>query len=73
MNEYEQGRIRELLKQCVAPARDDMAPRRDLWPEVLRRLDGTRVVPWFDLLLAGGLAVLIIGFPSAIPVFLFYL
>jgi hypothetical protein len=86
MSEQEQKKVADLLKQSLSPVRSDL--NRDLWPEMLRRLDERSTsrswlaalfsdaapssVPWFDW---GALAVLIIGvcaFPSAIPIWLYH-
>lgn len=73
MNRDEQDRIEKLLKQVLPPVDAEAGPIRDLWPVVLRRLDEQQALPWFDLLLAGGLMALGAFFPTAIPVFLYYL
>jgi hypothetical protein len=35
-----QDRLKELLRQALPPIDDNPGPARDLWPAVLRRLDG---------------------------------
>ncbi|HUB29763.1 MAG TPA: hypothetical protein VL967_08700 [Terracidiphilus sp.] len=72
MNTHDEDRIRQLLKQTLAPA-PDTGPSRDLWPSILRRLDARPSPPWFDWALAAGLALFIALFPTAIPLFLYYL
>jgi hypothetical protein len=86
MNEHEQNRLADLLKQSLPPVNRDID--RDLWPQMLRRLDESSAhrswlaallspaalsaVPWFDWAL---LAVLVVGacvFPSSIPVWLYH-
>jgi hypothetical protein len=70
----ETERINEVLKAAMPRIADDAGPARDLWPDVLRRLDREPVrVPWFDWALAGGLVALAAAFPAAIPVLLYYL
>jgi len=77
----DENRIKELLKQALPPVAPDAEPARDLWPQVLRRLDvepaPTRVLPaklpWFDWALIAGLVVFAASFPATIPVFLYYL
>lgn len=70
----ESERIEELLKAAVPRIAEDAEPKRDLWPDVLRRMDREPVrVPWFDWALAGGLIALAAAFPTAIPVFLYYM
>ena len=73
MNNDQQNRIEELLKEALPPVGSDAEPARDLWPAVLRRLDEKQAAPWFDLALAGGIVALVSFFPAAIPVLLYYL
>jgi hypothetical protein len=77
MNAQDEDRIKQLLKQTLPPVESNAEPERDLWPAVLRRLDGDvaqrKAVPWFDWALLGGLAVFAVSFPATIPVFLYYL
>jgi hypothetical protein len=75
-----QGTVERLLRQALPPIGDNGGISPDLWPAMLRRLraeaaaEPPRVrVPWFDLALAGGLAVLLAAFPAWIPVLLYYL
>jgi hypothetical protein len=84
MNAHDEEQMKKLLRQAVPPVKDDAGPGRDLWPDVLRRLD-TRVTEpalhgwswlngaWFDGALLAGLVGLAAIFPTAIPVFLYYL
>ena len=77
----DEKRIKELLKQALPPVVPDGEPARDLWPQVLRRLDQEpvairalpRSMPWFDWALIAGLVVFAVSFPATIPVFLYYL
>jgi len=68
--------LKNLLKQTVAPTRDAEL-RRDLWPQMLRKLeDGSAQavsVPWFDWALAGILSAVLFLFPGAIPALLYNL
>jgi hypothetical protein len=84
MNENDQKRIKQFLKQALPPVAPDAEPDRDLWPAVLRRLDAEpparalprllpRKLPWFDWALIAGLIVFAVAFPATIPVFLYYL
>ena len=72
------NRIKELLQTALPPARGQEAPR-DLWPELSRRIatesapPAHPVVPWFDWAIAGGVALVAIAFPGAVPLFLYYL
>jgi hypothetical protein len=77
--------IRTLLQQALPAVGEDREPAHDLWPEMHRRLaqehalpsDGPpaprTAVPWFDWVLAAGVAAVVIAFPAAIPVLLYYL
>ena len=64
-----------LLRQALPRIADDNELDRDLWPAMLRRLDERRKVnvPWFDWVLAGGLATVLALFPAWIPMLLYYL
>ena len=84
MNAHDQERMKNLLRRALPPAEGDDGPARDLWPDVLRRLNEKTAVPassgwacfnsfWFDGALLDGLVGLAAIFPSAIPVFLYYL
>ena len=67
--------LEQLLRQAVPRIQDDTGLDRDLWPAMLRRLDERRKVhvPWFDWVLAGGLAAVLAMFPAWIPMLLYYL
>ena len=67
--------LERLLRQSVPRIQDDAELDRDLWPAMLRRLEDRRKVhvPWFDWVLAGGLAALLAVFPAWIPMLLYYL
>ncbi len=81
MNEPEQDRIKELLRQALPPVGDTpgdlLSSAPDMWPAMLRKLDERAAprlhVPWFDWVLAGALVCLLAAFPAAIPVLLYYL
>jgi len=89
MTNREPDRIRTLLQQSLAPVANDCEPARDLWPELQRRIGQAQAsadtpaparaaifwpaIPWFDWVLAGGVAVVAIAFPASIPVLLYYL
>ena len=48
--------------------------RRDLWPEMLRRLERPKIrVPWFDWALLGVASAVAIFFPALIPTLLYHL
>ena len=73
MSEANDEKMREALRRAMPPVTDPELPR-DLWPEMLRRLEQrpTRV-PWLDWALAALLAALFFIFPEVIPVLLYHL
>ncbi|HEV1992901.1 MAG TPA: hypothetical protein VGR03_01065 [Candidatus Acidoferrum sp.] len=75
-NKENNKEIEALLKAAVAPVKDAEL-RRDLWPQMLRKLDEqpARVdkVPWFDWALAAILSAVLFLFPGAIPALLYHL
>ena len=73
MNEQNNKEIRDLLKRSIAPITDTEL-RRDLWPDMLKKLSQQPVrVPWFDWALAAILSALLFVFPGAIPALLYHL
>ncbi|MBZ5706214.1 MAG: hypothetical protein LAN63_12750 [Acidobacteriia bacterium] len=72
MKNDDQEKIRFMLKKAFPPV--DPAPRRDLWPAVLRRL-GERgaATPWYDWAMAAVLVGLLVAFPKFIPVLFYHL
>ena len=73
MNEPNDQELKDLLKQSIAPLADTEL-RRDLWPDMLKRLGRQPVrVPWFDWALVGLLAMWILFFPQAVPILLYHL
>ncbi len=72
MKEENGDRIRELLKKTMIPVDPEL--KRDLWPQMLHRLEEQPVhVPWFDWALVALLAMWFFFFPEAIPVLLYHL
>lgn len=72
-NEENNKEMKELLKQAIAPVKDTEL-RRDLWRQMLRKLDEQPApVPWFDWALVGLLAMWILFFPQAVPILLYHL
>ena len=72
MTEHDDRQIRDTLKQSFPPVKTEL--RRDLWPEVLRRLDARKVrVPWYDWALVGLSAVMFLAFPRLVLVFAYHL
>ncbi len=72
MNERDEA-LKALLKRAMGgPA--DRELRRDLWPEMLRRLERPAVrVPWWDWALAAALLLCLLLFPEIIPTVLYQL
>ena len=67
--------IKTLLKGALGPVQRAEL-QRDLWPEMLRRLDAQAQplhVPWFDWALAAALAAALLFYPGAIPALLYHL
>jgi len=70
----------DLLRRALPPIEEVSASSPDLWPDMLRKMRAEAApevaqvhVPWFDWVLAAGLAGLLAAFPAAIPVLLYYL
>jgi hypothetical protein len=76
MNHDDDKDLREMLKQAIAPVTATEL-RRDLWPQMLQRLDQrqqqTMRVSWFDWALAALAAAALLLFPGAIPALLYHL
>jgi hypothetical protein len=77
MNNQENSKeIKALLKAAISPV-EDTELRRDLWPQMLRKLDERPLpgsnVPWFDWALAAILSTALFFFPGAIPALLYHL
>jgi hypothetical protein len=72
MNERDEA-LKELLKRAAGgPA--DRELKRDLWPEMLRRLERPPVrVPWWDWALAAALLLCLLLFPETILAVLYLL
>lgn len=70
MNDHD--KIRQLLKQNIRPVNQEL--ERDLWPQMLRRLEERpAAVPWFDWALGAVVVLSIIWVPSTIPMLLYHL
>jgi hypothetical protein len=65
--------VRAALQRAF-PARETEL-RRDLWPAMLRRLEGQPAfaVPWYDWALAAGVAAVAIFFPKFALLFAYHL
>jgi hypothetical protein len=65
--------LRETLRDALPPLKQPEL-RRDLWPQILRRLEQSPVrVPWFDWALLGVAGAAAIFFPALIPALLYHL
>ncbi len=75
-NEENTKEMKKLLKQAIAPAKDTEL-RRDLWPQMLGKLEEQSApvlsVPWFDWALAAVLGAVLVFFPGSIPALLYHL
>lgn len=72
MSEDNDRQIRAALKQSIPPVNTEL--RRDLWPDVLRKLDAQQVgVPWYDWALVGLSAVMFLAFPRLVLVIAYHL
>jgi hypothetical protein len=77
MNDEEDCKeTKALLRIAIAPVKDSEL-RRDLWPQMLRKLDEhpfpVNKVPWFDWALAAILGAALFFFPGTIPALLYHL
>ena len=72
MTEHNDHEMRDALKQSFPSV--NTALRRDLWPDVLRKLEHHPVrVPWYDWALVGLSAVMFLAFPRLVLVFAYHL
>lgn len=72
MTEHDDRQIRDALKQSFRSVNTELS--RDLWPDVLRKLDLRPVrVPWYDLALVGVSTVMFLAFPRLVLVFAYHL
>ena len=75
-NEENSKEVKELLRQAIARAQDTEL-RRDLWPQVLRKLEEQPApvvgIPWFDWALAAILSAVLVFFPGSILALLYHL
>jgi hypothetical protein len=73
MNPNDQDRLKNLLQQTLPRIDGETEPDHDLWPAVLKRLHASQAPPWYDWVLAAGVAAVVAVFPAWIPMFLYYL
>ena len=73
MKEADNERMAAVLRGAIGPMRGHEL-QRDLWPEMLRRLDERpSQVPWLDWALAAVAGILLCFSPELIPVLLYHL
>ena len=73
MSEANNEKIRELLRKAIPPVADREL-KRDLWPQMLRRLaERPTQVAWFDWALVALLTIWFFFSPEAIPILLYHL
>ena len=72
-NHENETELRALLQREFAPLQNAEL-QRDLWPQMLRRLDAQPLrIPWFDWALAAAVAAALLLFPNTIPALLYQL
>jgi hypothetical protein len=72
MNDNEEMELRQYLKATLPAV--DRELRRDLWPDLEKRLAKSKnTVPWFDWILLGAAAAGLIALPQIVPVLLYHL
>jgi len=74
MKQQDDKDLQSLLKEALPPMTDTEL-QRDLWPQMLERLDHQRPVrvPWFDWALAALFTAALLFFPGVIPALLYHL
>ena len=74
MTGHEHEKELRALLQHEFPSLQNAELQRDLWPQMLRRLDAQPPrIPWFDWALAAAVAAALLLFPNAIPALLYQL
>jgi hypothetical protein len=71
MKQADDEQIRAALKRSFPPVNPELA--RDLWPDVLKKLNAGTAVPWYDWALMGLTAAMLLLFPRIIFVFAYHL
>ena len=72
MKEDDGRKVRDALRKSFPPFNTEL--RRDLWPQILRRLqDRPARMPWYDWVLVGLSAVMFLAFPRLILVLAYHL
>jgi hypothetical protein len=74
MKETNDARFKSLLKQALRPISPEL--HRDLWPQMLRRIDEcspAKTVPWVDWVLLAIVVISNLASPHSILVLLYHL
>lgn len=72
MNDGNEEKLRQLVRKAMGPGDSEL--KRDLWPQMLRKLDERPIrVSWLDWALVALLVVWLLVFPEAIPQLLYHL
>ena len=73
MNERNDEKLRKILQSAIPPL-EDPELKRDLWPQMLRRLEERTIrVSWLDWALVALVIVCLLVFPEVIPGVLYQL
>ena len=73
MNNHIEEKLQQLLRKSIPPVKDQQL-ERDLWPQMLLRLDERVVqVHWLDWALAAVLIVCLAFYPELIPLLFYHL
>ncbi len=73
MSEANNEKVRQALRRAMPPMADPEL-KRDLWPQMLRRLEERPAqVPWFDWALVALMAIWFFFSSEAIPILLYHL
>jgi len=73
LNHEEEKELKVLLRREFAPLQNAEL-RRDLWPQMARRLEARPLrIPWFDWALAAAAIAALLLFPGSIPALLYQL
>ena len=73
MSEENNENIGEVLRRAIPPM-VDRELKRDLWPQMLHRLEERPAqVPWFDWASVALLAIWFSFYPETIPILLYHL
>jgi hypothetical protein len=73
MSDRNAEHIRTMLQEAMPPWTDTEL-KRDLWPEMLRRIDEQPAgLGWLDYLLAAALSLCVFLYPELVPSLLYHL